>query len=185
MTALAQLADELNVNERTLRRAIGEGSLRATRRSPRTLELSIAERGYIRHAWALISALRQALRTEHNVRFALLFGSVARGTDAPESDVDLLVALRDASLDRVVDLEAKLSAATGRRVQIVRLEDAEAQPAFLAELTAVGRVLVDRDGAWTHLGGRGSRLRKQARSTGQETQAALAGIDAFLATRHG
>jgi len=186
MTQLARLADQLKVNERTLRRAINDGSLRANRRSPRTLQLSMAERRYIRHAWRLISALRRALRTEHNVRFALLFGSAAHGTDTPESDVDVLVALRDASLDRVVDLEAKLTAATGRRVEIVRLEDAERQPSFLAEITAVGRVLVDRDGAWQDLAGRGSRLRRQARSVGnQEAQAALAGIDAFLARGHG
>ena len=186
MTRLAQLADQLKVNERTLRRAINEGTVRAKRTSPRKLQLSMAERRYIRHAWQLISALRRALRTEHNVRFALLFGSAASGTDTPESDVDVLVGLRDGSLDRVLDLEAKLTAATGRRVEIVRLEDAERQPSFLAEITAVGRVLVDRDGVWTRLGGRGSRLRKQARPGGnQETQAALAGIDAFLANGHG
>lgn len=186
MTGLAQLAGQLNVNERTLRRAINEGSLRANRASPRTLQLSMAERRYIRHAWPLISALRRALRTEHNVRFALLFGSAARGSDTPESDVDVLVALRDASLDRVVDLEAKLTAAAGRRVEVVRLQDAERRPSFLAEITAVGRVLVDRDGVWTDRGAGGSRLGEQARSGGsQEAGAALAGIDAFLAKRRG
>lgn len=181
MTPLALLADELKVNERTLRRAINDGSLRASRQSPRTLQLSLAERHYIRHAWALISALRRTLRTEHNVRFALLFGSAARGTDTPQSDVDVLVALRDASLDRVVDLEAKLTAATGRRVEVVRLEDAERQPSFLADVTAVGRVLVDRDGLWTPLRGRGSRLRRHARTKGnREAETALAGLDKFL-----
>ncbi len=181
MTSLALLADELKVSERTLRRAINEGSLRASRRSPRTVQLSLTERRYIRRAWPLISALRRTLRTEHNVRLALLFGSAARGTDTPESDVDVLVALRDASLDRVVDLEAKLMAATGRRVEVVRLEDAERQPSLLADITAVGRVLVDRDGLWTHLRARGSRLHRQARiERDRETETALAGIDAFL-----
>lgn len=184
MTQLALLADELKVNERTLRRAINEGSLRASRPSPRTLQLSLAERRYVRHAWPLISAMRRTLRTEHNVRFALLFGSAARGTDTPQSDVDLLVALRDASLDRVVDLEAKLTATTGRRIDIVRLEDAEREPSFLADMAAVGRVLVDRDGLWTRHRGRGSRLRRRARAAGdQETETALAGIDAFLAAK--
>jgi predicted nucleotidyltransferase len=184
MTPLALLAAELKINERTLRRAINEGSLRANRRSPRKVELSLTERRYIRHAWPLISALRRTLRTEHNVRLALLFGSAARGTDTPESDVDVLVALSDASLDRVVDLEAKLTAATGHRVEIVRLEDAERQPSFLAEIAAVGRVLVDRDGMWTQLRDHGSRLHQQARiERNQETETALAGIDAFLGAK--
>ena len=84
--------------------------------------------------------------TEHNVRFALLFGSVARGTAAPGSDVDVLVALRDPDLERVVELSAKLTAATGRRVDVVRLEDAESEPSFLADVITDGRVLVDREG---------------------------------------
>jgi predicted nucleotidyltransferase len=181
MTPLALLADELRINERTLRRALNAGSLRASRSSPRTLELSLAERRYIRHAWPLMSALLKALRTEHNVRFALLFGSAALGSDTPRSDVDVLVVLRDASLDRVVDLEAKLSAATGRRVEIVRLEDAERQPSFLADITGVGRVLIDRDGRWARLRSRGARFRRRARTEGKhETETALAGIDAFL-----
>jgi predicted nucleotidyltransferase len=187
MNRLVSLAKELDVNERTLRRAVSDGSLRATRTTPRTLRLSLAEQRYIRHAWPLISALRRALRTEHNVRLALLFGSAARGTDTPQSDVDVLVALRDASLDRVVDLEAKLTRATGRRVEIVRLEDAELQPAFLADVTGDGRVLVDRDGLWADFRGRGARLERQRRTgRSQETKTVLAGVDRFLGARdHG
>lgn len=44
----------------------------------------------------------------------LLFGSAARGGDTPESDLDLLVDLRDPSLERVLDLADRLSASTGR-----------------------------------------------------------------------
>ena len=187
MNPLVRLAEELDVNERTLRRAVSDGSLRATRTTPRTFQVSLAEQRYIRHAWPLISALRRALRTEHNVRFALLFGSAARGTDTPQSDVDVLVALRDASLDRVLDLEVKLTRATGRRVEIVRLEDTELQPAFLADVTADGRVLIDRDGLWADLRGRGSRLQRQRRTGwNEETKTVLAGVDRFLGARdHG
>jgi predicted nucleotidyltransferase len=182
MTDLALIADELDVNERTLRRAINEGSLRATRPTPRTLQLSPGERRYVRSAWPLISALRRSLRTEHNVRFALLFGSAARGTDTASSDIDVLVVMRDANLDRVVDLEAKLTATAGRRVDIVRLEDAERQPSFLADITAVGRVLVDREGVWPRLRRRESRLRHEARVRGgNDASAALAGVDAVFA----
>ena len=80
--------------------------------------MSLSEREYVRRSWKLLSALKGALRTEQNVRLALLFGSVARGTAVPGSDVDVLVALRDPDLDRVVELSAKLSAATGRRVDV-------------------------------------------------------------------
>jgi predicted nucleotidyltransferase len=182
MTDLALLAREVGVHERTLRRAVSEGSLRATRPSPRTLDISLSEREYVRRSWKLLSALRAALRTEHNVRFALLFGSVARGTDAPRSDVDVLVALRDPDLERIVELSTKLTAATGRRVDVVRLEDAESEPSFLADVIADGRVLVDREGRWPPLRGREPSLRRTGRQRQAErTGAALAGLDRLLA----
>jgi predicted nucleotidyltransferase len=181
MSRLSLIADEVHVNERTLRRAINEGSLRAIRASPRTLRLPLAEQHYIRRSWPLISALRRSLRTEHNVRFALLFGSAARGTDTALSDIDVLVVMRDASLDRVIDLEAKLTAAAGRHADIVRLEDAARQPSFLADVAAAGRVLVDRDGIWTGPRKREHRLRDDARlRDAQVASTVLAGLDEFF-----
>ena len=143
--------------------------------------MSLSEREYVRRSWKLLSTLRGALRTEHNVRFALLFGSVARGTAAPGSDVDVLVALRDQDLERVVELSTKLTAAIGRRVDVVRLEDAENEPAFLADVIADGRVLVDREGLWPELGDREPSLRRAARrSQAERADAALAGLDRIL-----
>jgi predicted nucleotidyltransferase len=183
MTELALLAREVGVHERTLRRAVAQGSLRAVRPSPRTLQMTLSERQYARRSWALLSALRTALRTEHNVRFALLFGSAARGTDTPESDVDVLVGLRDPSLERVIEVGAKLSAATGRRVDVVRLEDVQAEPSLLADVVADGRVLVDREGLWSRLGGREASLRREGRRTdARRARAALAGLDRVLAS---
>jgi predicted nucleotidyltransferase len=183
MTELALLADEVGVHERTLRRAVAEGSLRAARPTPRTLQMPLSERQYVRRSWPLLSALRTALRTEHNVRFALLFGSAARGTDTPGSDVDVLVAVRDRSLDRIVDLAVKLTEAAGRRVDVVRLEDARSEPSFLADVVADGRVLVDREGLWPGLQDREASLRREGRrNDAKRTQAALAGIDRVLAT---
>jgi predicted nucleotidyltransferase len=151
------------------------------RPTPRTLQIPLSERQYIRRSWTLLSALRRALRTDNNVRFALLFGSVARGTDAPGSDVDVLVALRDPSLERIVELGAKLSGAAGRRVDVVRLEDAEAEPSFLADVVADGRVLVDREGLWSHLRSREASLRREGqRSDARRARAALAGLDRML-----
>lgn len=182
MTDLALLAREVGVHERTLRRAVAEGGLRAARPSPRTLDISLSEREYVRRSWKLLSALRAALRTEHNVRFALLFGSEARGTSAPGSDVDILVALRNPDLERVVDLGAKLTAATGRRAVVVRLEDAEGEPSFLADVIADGRVLVDREGLWPRLRSQEPTVRRAGRrSQAERTEAALAGLDRLLA----
>jgi predicted nucleotidyltransferase len=144
--------------------------------------MSLSEREYVRRSWKLLSALRAALRTEHNVRFALLFGSVARGTSAPGSDVDVLVTLGDGRLERVVELSAKLTGATGRRVDVVRLEDAESEPSFLADVIADGRVLVDREGLWPRLRSREPSLRRTGRwSQTERTGAALAGLDRVLA----
>jgi predicted nucleotidyltransferase len=181
MTELALLARDVGVHERTLRRAVAEGSLRGVRPSPRTLDMSLSEREYVRRSWKLLSALRTALRTERNIRFALLFGSAARGTDAPGSDVDVLVSLRDPDLERIVELSAKLTAAAGRRVDVVRLEDAESEPSFLADVIADGRVLVDRGGLWARLRSREPALRRAGRRRQAErTEAALAGIDRVL-----
>jgi predicted nucleotidyltransferase len=143
--------------------------------------MTVSERQYARRAWPLLSALRTALRTEHNVHFALLFGSAARGTDTPESDIDVLVGLRDPTLERVIELSAKLTAATGRRVDVVRLEDAKAEPSLLADVVADGRVLVDREGLWSRLSGREASLRRESRrADARRARAALAGLDRVL-----
>ena len=181
MTDLARLATEMGVNERTLRRAVNEGTLRAARPTPRALDLALSERQYVRRSWSLLSALRGALRTERNVRFALLFGSAAAGTATPMSDIDVLVDLRDASLDRLVDLSAKLTALLGRPVEVVRLQDAQAEPLFLADVLAEGRVLVDREQLWPRLRGREPGMRRLGRQDeGTRAEAALAGIDRLL-----
>jgi predicted nucleotidyltransferase len=182
MSGLGLLADELGVHERTLRRAVAQGTLRATRSAPRTLRLPLAERRYVRRAWPLLAALRASLRTEQNVRFALLFGSAATGTDTPASDVDLLVGLREQSLERVVDLSEKLAASIGRPVDLVRLADAEREPAFLAAALGDGRVLLDRDQMLPRLLRSEASVREQGREQERRrTEAALAGIDRLIA----
>jgi predicted nucleotidyltransferase len=184
MTQLAQIAREVGVNERTLRRAVNQGTLRAGRPSPRTLDLSLSERRYLRRSWSLLSQLRGALRTERNVCFALLYGSVARGDDTRASDVDLIVDLRDSSLERLLDLRAKLSSALDRPVDLVQLQDAEADPAFLAVAIDDGRVLVDREGRWPRLRRCQGALRRRGSARDEaRKRSALAGIDRFLAAR--
>jgi len=184
MTTLSFVAKEVGVNERTLRRAVSEGALRATRPSPRKLELPFSEDRYVRRHWPLIAKLREALRTERNVRFAMLFGSAARGDDTENSDVDVIVDLRDSSLDRVLDLTGKLGDATLNSVDVVRLEDAEDDPTFLAMALEDGRVLVDRDEVWSRLQHEAAGLRRRGRRRdARRKREALAGIDQFLQER--
>lgn len=183
MNGLVLLAEEVGVNERTLRRAVSQGTLHGSRATPRKLELPLREREYVRRSWGLISTLRIALRTEPNVRFALLFGSTATGTDTPKSDVDVLVDLRDASFERVVDLATKLTRLVGRPVDVVELKDAEPEPSFLAQVVANGRVLVDREDLWPGLRGREGGLRRRgSQHDARRVDRALAGIDRLLAS---
>ena len=183
MSPLQLLAHDVGVNERTLRRAVTQGTLRASRPSPRKLEIPLTEYQYVRRSWPIISVLRSALRTEHNVRFALLFGSCALGTDRPDSDVDVLVALRDPDLRDLIDLKTKLTDLLGRRVDLVVLDQAKQEPSFLAQVLDEGRVLVDRDHQWHALRAQQGRLRRRgARVDSKRILDALAGIDRVLAS---
>lgn len=182
MTELALLAEQVGASERTLRRAVNEGTLRAERSTPRHLNISLAEKQYVRRSWPLLAKLRAALRTEQNVRFALLFGSAARGEDRATSDVDVLVEMRNSSLMRVADLGAKLEALLGSHVDVVTREDAESHPHLLADAARQGRVLVDREGRWPKLRAEAGALERRARRRDRRrTGAALAGIDRMLA----
>jgi predicted nucleotidyltransferase len=66
--------------------------------------------------------IRTALRGRSDVALALVFGSSARGTARPESDVDLAVEAAP-HLD-VLTLASDLTRALGREVDVVRLEGA-------------------------------------------------------------
>lgn len=184
MTELALLAKQVGASERTLRRAVGEGTLRGKRPSPRRLKLSAAEKEYVLRRWGLLSQLRLALRTEPNVRFALLFGSAARGDDTSSSDIDLLVEMRDHSVARRADLELKLERVAGRRVEVIALEDARSNPLLLAEAAREGRVIVDRDERWPGFSAEFERFEQRAGTDYRSRKRrALAGIDRLLTER--
>lgn len=181
MSKLAALADEVGVAERTLRRAAVQGTLHAERRSPRNLRLLPGEAAYVRRSWPLIATLRVALRTEPNVAFAMLFGSVARGDHRADSDVDLLVVLRDDSLDRLVEIQDRLERASGKDVDLLTMEGAADNDVLLATAVEEGRVLVDRAGLWASLSGERDDLRERGeRSLRRDRRRALSAIDAFL-----
>jgi uncharacterized protein len=161
MNSLREVADQLGADERTLRRGVECGLVRAERVSARRTRIPASERVYLHRQWPLLSRLRRALRTEPNVAFAAVFGSVARGQDHDSSDVDLLVKLRDDEAFRAGDLEARLTMAVARDVQVVRLQRAD--PVLLAEVLRDGRVLVDRERVWSWLKANQRRINARAR----------------------
>jgi predicted nucleotidyltransferase len=94
----------------------------------------------------MLDALRRALDAEPDVAYALLFGSSARGTGRPDSDADVAIELipgaaRDAR--RLGGLAARLTAAIGRSVDLVLLD--EAPPALAYRIFRDGRLIVERD----------------------------------------
>jgi predicted nucleotidyltransferase len=151
MSATLELVDRLHVSDRTLRRAVARGLLRGVRNSPNKLVLSPTERDYAQSHWMLLEGLVRALRTEPGVRVAILYGSVAKGFDRADSDVDLAVDLRPGASTVVPALERRLGRAVGRRVHAVRMEDAFADARFALEIIAHGRPLVDRACVWRSL----------------------------------
>ena len=70
------------------------------------------------------------------VRRAWLFGSVARGTQGPQSDVDLLIELEeDAELGfSFLVMEDEVAEALGCRADLMTLVRSRSTPAFLHEL---------------------------------------------------
>ncbi|HEY2717472.1 MAG TPA: nucleotidyltransferase domain-containing protein [Solirubrobacterales bacterium] len=182
MNELLAVAEEVGVDERTLRRAVNQGTVRAERVSPRKLRLPYREAQYLRRHWPLLGTLRAALRTEPNVRFALLFGSTARGDDHEGSDVDLLVVLRDDSLGRRLDLELRLEETLGRKVDVLRLEAAERNSTLFAMAVEEGRVLVDRIELWPRLSAEAGKLERRARRDERRLKReAFAKLDRMLA----
>ena len=182
MPPLQELAAEIGAPERTLRRAVEARTLRARRPTPRTLILDDAEREYVRRSWGLLQTLREVLRTEPNVKFAVLFGSTARGDAGPGSDVDLLVAWKDQSRARAGALLAKLEDATERRVDLIAWEQAKRSPLLMDQLLREGRVIVDRGYVWPRLLAKENtiiaRARRHERQLAREAGAALVELEA-------
>lgn len=74
---------------------------------------------------AHLAALAHACRTVGEPRLVLLFGSVARGKEGPQSDVDIAIDLGRALTveDRLTLIDA-LGAATGRPIDLIDLRTA-------------------------------------------------------------
>lgn len=93
---------------------------------------------------ALLSALRRALVEGPPLRVAVLFGSAARGRLRPDSDVDLAILPADPELplEAELDLQARLSRACRREVDLVRLDHA---PTLLRWQVARAGIVVASD----------------------------------------
>jgi predicted nucleotidyltransferase len=166
---LQAIAQRLGADERTLRRAVEQGTVRANRPSPRRLNVPRDEERYLRRHWPLLSALRRALRTERSVRLAVLFGSFARGDTSASSDIDMLVASVERDPLEHARLSARIARVAGRRVHLVALDEALASPPLLAEVLEEGRVLVDRDGRWSRVRTREEDVLRAAREVDELT----------------
>lgn len=66
-----------------------------------------------------ISGMRRELSERFTVRRIGVFGSFARGDEAPESDVDIIVELAEPTFDHYMDLTFKLEEVLQRSVDLV------------------------------------------------------------------
>jgi predicted nucleotidyltransferase len=108
-----------------------------------------------------VQAIRERLLGRLDIRLALVFGSRARGTATPTSDIDVAVGAPGVDL---LDLAADLSRATGRDVDVVDLEHAgvpllarivregvlvhEVRPGTAATWRAQALADLETDGPW-------------------------------------
>jgi uncharacterized protein len=67
----------------------------------------------------LLTSVRRELRERFTVVRIGVFGSWARGEEAPDSDVDILVELADPTFDRYMDLKFRLEELLERPVDLV------------------------------------------------------------------
>ena len=123
----------------------------------------------------LVADLHRALRTEHDVRLAVLYGSLARGDEDAGSDLDLLISLADKRPSAGLELAIRLEPVAGRQVDVAHLERVEADaPLLLDRVLDEGRVLVDHDGQWRLLRERHSAIRVRARRDHRRQMASAA-----------
>lgn len=90
-----------------------------------------------------IEQLTAVLRAGPPLKFAMLFGSVSKGTDGPRSDVDLAIFPADPalSLHDELSLQTQLSRSCGRTVDLVRLDRAPTVVKW--QVVRHGRVLLN------------------------------------------
>jgi predicted nucleotidyltransferase len=96
----------------------------------------------------MIDDLRRVLASEPGVVYALVFGSAARETLRPDSDVDVAIELLAGAPRDVLalgTLAARLESAVGRRIDLILLDEAASPLAY--RVFREGRILVEHDHA--------------------------------------
>jgi predicted nucleotidyltransferase len=181
---LNDLAHQLGADERTLRRAVTDGTIRCEHLGPRKRYVSDEERRYMVSHWPMLADLRRALRTEPNVRLAVLYGSLARGDEDADSDLDLLVSFADDRPDAAVKLAVRLERTLGRDVDVARLNRVkDSAPLLLLQALDEGRVVLDRDVQWEQLHAQRANIARRARrSHAARRRRARISINELLAT---
>ena len=94
----------------------------------------------------MIGTIRKVLEADRRIAYALLFGSAARGSSHPHSDIDVAVGLiKDQHLNAHAfgDLVSQLESAAGLPVDLVVLE--EASPVLAYRVFRDGVVVAERD----------------------------------------
>jgi predicted nucleotidyltransferase len=94
----------------------------------------------------MLDALRRVLASEPDLAYALVFGSAARDSLRPDSDVDVAIELRAGAARDVLTLGtlvARIESAVRRHVDLVVLD--EAAPSLAYRIFRDGRLLVERD----------------------------------------
>jgi predicted nucleotidyltransferase len=99
-------------------------------------------------AWYIfvMDALRQVLAEDPRIEYALVFGSLARGTAHAGSDLDVAVGVKSSTRIGALelgDLLARLERAAGRSVDLVVLD--EAPPGLAYRIFRDGRVIVEKN----------------------------------------
>jgi predicted nucleotidyltransferase len=162
MSVTLELARQVGASDRSLRRAVVLGLVRGRRATANKLMLAPGEAEYVRDHWSLLQGLRSALRTEPSVQTAVLYGSTARGDDAPDSDIDLAVVIKIGADLHPYDLARRLARRLERDVQVIDLERALRDPCFAFNIIEDGRPVVDRAGLWPRLRRRRAALTRAA-----------------------
>src|SRR5688572_24546655 len=94
----------------------------------------------------MLDELRRVLASEPDLAYALVFGSAARNSLRPDSDVDVAIELRAGAARDVLalgTLVARIESAVRRRVDLVLLD--EAAPSLAYRIFRDGRLLVEHD----------------------------------------
>lgn len=97
------------------------------------------------------AALRRVLARFPQLTLALVFGSVARGTPRPDSDLDIAVARERGELkaDERMDIIGALAQETGRPIDLIDLQ--AVSPPLLSQIVAHGHRIWGDDTAYGQL----------------------------------